>query len=203
MAASFRASTGHPLPERLVDALTAGQRAGGDKRGRQSAALLVVRRGGGYSGFNDRYVDLRVEDHETPIGELSRLLRLHRRFFLDVPLPADREGHEMEPAPVADAPPLGTPRAAWETWVARFKARDWKGLYATQTTAYRATTGLLEFTKEMEEKAGGIVRFLEHASYAGTKIDGDRASVAIRTPGAPRPILFRLEREDGEWRFAE
>lgn len=69
------------LPDRLFSALEAGQEAGGDRRGRQSAALLVVRQGGGYGGFNDRFVDLRVEDHPTPIQELRRLLELHKQFY--------------------------------------------------------------------------------------------------------------------------
>ncbi len=64
------------LATRLVAALAAGQAGGGDARGRQSAALLVVRKEGGYLGFNDRYVDLRVEDHPAPIRELRRLLDL-------------------------------------------------------------------------------------------------------------------------------
>jgi uncharacterized Ntn-hydrolase superfamily protein len=69
------------LAERLVAALAAGQAAGGDRRGQESAALLVVRARGGYSGFNDRYVDLRVDDHPKPIEELRRLLDLHRLYL--------------------------------------------------------------------------------------------------------------------------
>ena len=69
------------LPERLLAALAAGDSAGGDKRGRQSAALLVVREAGGYGGFNDRYIDLRIDDHPQPVGELQRLLGLQRLFF--------------------------------------------------------------------------------------------------------------------------
>jgi uncharacterized Ntn-hydrolase superfamily protein len=61
------------LSDRLLAALVAGDAAGGDKRGRQSAALLVVRDGGGYEGRNDRYIDLRVDDHADPINELVRL----------------------------------------------------------------------------------------------------------------------------------
>ncbi len=80
MEASFLGSSG-PLPERLTAALVAGQAAGGDSRGQQSAALLVVRDKGGYGGFTDRAVDLRVDDHADPIGELGRLLGLHRLFF--------------------------------------------------------------------------------------------------------------------------
>ena len=70
-----------PLAERLIAALKAGDEAGGDKRGRQSAALLVVREAGGYGGFNDRYLDLRVDDHPAPVGELGRLLELHALYF--------------------------------------------------------------------------------------------------------------------------
>lgn len=70
-----------PFPERLLTALAAGDEAGGDKRGRQSAALLVVREGGGYGGLNDRYIDLRVDDHPRPVPELRRLLGLHRLYF--------------------------------------------------------------------------------------------------------------------------
>ena len=69
------------FPERLLTALAAGDAAGGDKRGRQSAALLVVRVEGGYGGLNDRYIDLRIDDHEDPVGELRRLLGLQRLYF--------------------------------------------------------------------------------------------------------------------------
>ena len=73
MAATFKAVPGD-LATRLVFALAAGQAAGGDARGRQSAAVLVVRQGAGYQGLNDRLIDLHVEDHVTPIRELKRLL---------------------------------------------------------------------------------------------------------------------------------
>lgn len=81
MAHAFEASEGRELAERLVGALRAGQAAGGDSRGQQSAALLIVRPEGGYGGFNDRYLDLRVDDHEAPIDELERLLRLHKLYY--------------------------------------------------------------------------------------------------------------------------
>ncbi len=76
------------LAERLVAALAAGQEAGGDRRGQQSAALLVVREGGSYGGFTDRYIDLRVDDHPRPIEELARLLKLWRVYF-QPPRPED------------------------------------------------------------------------------------------------------------------
>ncbi|HET6408980.1 MAG TPA: DUF1028 domain-containing protein [Chthoniobacteraceae bacterium] len=83
MAAAFekaRASGEGELADWMMAALEAGQAAGGDRRGQQSAALLVVRANGGPGRDNDRYIDLRVDDHPTPISELSRLLRLHREF---------------------------------------------------------------------------------------------------------------------------
>jgi uncharacterized Ntn-hydrolase superfamily protein len=80
LVTTFRGARG-TLSDRLVAALAAAQRAGGDKRGQQSAALLVAKPGGGYQGFNDRYVDLRVDDHPAPIDELARLLELHKLYF--------------------------------------------------------------------------------------------------------------------------
>jgi len=80
MARCFEETTGF-LCDRLVAALAAGQAAGGDSRGQQSAALLVVREKGGYSGFNDRFIDLRVDDHPQPIDELRRILLLHKLYL--------------------------------------------------------------------------------------------------------------------------
>jgi uncharacterized Ntn-hydrolase superfamily protein len=88
MAAAFERSI-DPLPERLLAALLAGDRAGGDRRGRQSACLLAVRSGAGYAGFNDRWVDYRVDDHEDPVPRLAELLEIHHLFFDQSP-PDDR-----------------------------------------------------------------------------------------------------------------
>ena len=84
LAESFEASSG-PLAERLLEALAAAQAAGGDKRGQQSAALIVVERDGGYAGLSDSLVDLRVDDHEAPIEELRRLYGLHQQLFGSTP----------------------------------------------------------------------------------------------------------------------
>jgi len=81
LADTFEASTGRPLAERLLDCLAAAQSAGGDRRGQQSASLLVVERDGGYGRMSDVLVDLRVDDHEAPIDELRRLYELHDRLF--------------------------------------------------------------------------------------------------------------------------
>jgi uncharacterized Ntn-hydrolase superfamily protein len=79
--ASIYEETQGDLATRLLAALDAGQAAGGDLRGKQSAALLVVREGGGYGGDNDRVVDLRVDDHPDPIRELVRIRDLHTLYF--------------------------------------------------------------------------------------------------------------------------
>jgi uncharacterized Ntn-hydrolase superfamily protein len=80
MESAWLSSSGE-LADRLLSALTAGDAAGGDRRGRQSAALLVVRPKSGYGGQSDVEVDLRVDDHPAPVGELRRLLDLHRLYF--------------------------------------------------------------------------------------------------------------------------
>ena len=80
MLRAFQTTTG-TLAGRLLAALKAGDRAGGDRRGKQSAALLVVKPAGGYGGLNDRYLDLRVDDNPHPVDELERLTRLWRLYF--------------------------------------------------------------------------------------------------------------------------
>jgi uncharacterized Ntn-hydrolase superfamily protein len=88
MAASFAQAQGD-LPNRLLAVLAAGDRAGGDRRGRQSAAILVVKAGAGYGGFNDRWIDYRVDDHPAPVERLAELLELHRLYF-EKSAPEDR-----------------------------------------------------------------------------------------------------------------
>ncbi|MBT2659647.1 DUF1028 domain-containing protein [Bacillus sp. ISL-45] len=80
MAETFESTAGS-LAHRLLQALNAGQQAGGDSRGQQSAALLVVKEKGGYGGYNDRYIDLRVDDHPEPITELIRIYGLQQLYF--------------------------------------------------------------------------------------------------------------------------
>jgi uncharacterized Ntn-hydrolase superfamily protein len=80
MEATFLQTQGS-LAERLLAALLAGDAAGGDSRGKQSASLLVVKDNGSYGGYNDRFIDLRVDDHEEPVQELTRLLKLHQLYF--------------------------------------------------------------------------------------------------------------------------
>ncbi len=87
LAETFAATAGEPLAARLIACLTAAQAAGGDSRGQQSAALLVVERGGGYAHLSDTLVDLRVDDHARPIEELRRLFGIHQALFGRTPRP--------------------------------------------------------------------------------------------------------------------
>ena len=82
---TFGGSAGRPLAERLLDCLAAAQEAGGDRRGQQAAGLLVVQRDGGYAGLSDVVVDLRVDDHPTPIDELRRIYGIHQLLFGQTP----------------------------------------------------------------------------------------------------------------------
>lgn len=104
MERAFVGSAG-PLALRLLASLEAGEIAGGDRRGRQSAALIVVRESGGYGGFDDRYVDLRADDHPDPLAELRRLYNLweatflgasHVRFSEAFRAQGDEEGRQRE-----------------------------------------------------------------------------------------------------------
>ena len=85
LAETFEATATNPLAERLLDSLDAAQAAGGDSRGQQSTALLVVGPEQGYAGLSDVLVDLRVDDHERPLEELRRLFGLHQELFGQTP----------------------------------------------------------------------------------------------------------------------
>jgi uncharacterized Ntn-hydrolase superfamily protein len=128
LAASFEASTGLPLAERLLEALAAAQLAGGDRRGQQSAAILVVERDGGYASLTDVLVDLRVDDHVQPITELERLYRIHDRLFGRTP----REDW----LPVNDG--------LRDELAARLAALGYTGTFAEQLDAWAGTENLEE-----------------------------------------------------------
>jgi uncharacterized Ntn-hydrolase superfamily protein len=85
LAETFETAAGKPLAERLLDCLVSAQAAGGDKRGQQSAALLVVEKDAGYAGLTDTLVDLRVDDHVSPVEELRRLYGIHQALFGHTP----------------------------------------------------------------------------------------------------------------------
>ena len=81
LAVTFEATAGQSLARRLLECLAAAQLAGGDRRGQQSASLLIVERDGGYARLSDVVVDLRIDDHPHPVDELRRLHGLHDRLF--------------------------------------------------------------------------------------------------------------------------
>jgi uncharacterized Ntn-hydrolase superfamily protein len=115
LAETFERSKGS-LADRLMAALKAGQAGGGDKRGMQSAALLVVRKNGGYLGANDRFVDIRVYDAPNPIAELERLLSLHKLHFF----PSEKTDLVIiSPAIVAQLEPilLSEPSGQADKWL--------------------------------------------------------------------------------------
>jgi len=85
LAETFEAHAELRLPQRLLESLAAAQAAGGDRRGQQSASLLVVEKNAGYAGLSDTLVDLRVDDHERPIDELRRLYAIHELLFGKAP----------------------------------------------------------------------------------------------------------------------
>jgi uncharacterized Ntn-hydrolase superfamily protein len=121
LAESFERSSGS-LADRLMAALKAGQAGGGDKRGMQSAALLVVRKNGGYLGANDRFIDIRVYDAPDPIAELERLLALHKlHFFPSQP----RDLIPITPAIVAQLEPIlmKEPVNQQEKWLSQRQGR--------------------------------------------------------------------------------
>ena len=80
MAEAFKTAPGD-FGQRLIACLAAAEAAGGDRRGKQSAALIIVRKGWGYGGMNDRYRDIRVDDHEDPVAELARVYEAHKKIF--------------------------------------------------------------------------------------------------------------------------
>ncbi|MBZ5733317.1 DUF1028 domain-containing protein [Nocardioides sp. TRM66260-LWL] len=130
-----------PLEQRLFAALAAGDAAGGDSRGRQSAALLVVRDGAGYGGLDDIAVDLRVDDHADPIGELARLMELQELY-----LTASREDEKV---PVDDAL-----RAELEAFATAGGHRDFLAWVGTENHEMRVAPDL----SWIDERILAIVR---------------------------------------------
>jgi uncharacterized Ntn-hydrolase superfamily protein len=116
LADTFMNSQGD-LAERLSLALAAGQKAGGDRRGMQSAGLYIAKEGGGYGGFNDRFVDIRVDDHQDPITELRRILVLWRlQFYRTKPgnlAPIEGETREFIYGLLAEKGYYSGPRDGW------------------------------------------------------------------------------------------
>jgi uncharacterized Ntn-hydrolase superfamily protein len=129
MAEAFGAGAGLRLAERMMEALRAAQREGGDRRGMEAAGLLVARPGGGYGGTHDRAVDLRVDHHDDPIEELARILDLHRLYF-DRPREEDLlEADAALEAEIAEAlRSLGRPGEGVPVWDALWDYMGWENL---------------------------------------------------------------------------
>jgi uncharacterized Ntn-hydrolase superfamily protein len=126
MSRTFEQHVHGDLAERVLEALASGQAAGGDRRGQQSAALLVVRKNGGYGGRNDRYIELRVDDHRQPIDELRRILQLWRVYF-ETPNP--RELLLLTPDLILEIQSRlsVTPTGSWDAGT-RMALRTWAGV---------------------------------------------------------------------------
>jgi uncharacterized Ntn-hydrolase superfamily protein len=136
MAAAFRASKGD-LSGRLVTALTAGEKAGGDKRGKQASALYIVRPKGGYGGMNDVLVDLRVDDHPQPVIELRRLLDRRDLYFGTSP---DSEKLKIEGAVLLELKRLMASRGFYQGDV----SSPWDGATEKALDAFIATENFEE-----------------------------------------------------------
>jgi len=154
MAEAFRGAAG-PLPERIMEALRAAQREGGDRRGQESAALLVAKPGGGYGGTHDRYIDLRVDHHEAPIEELARLLELHRFYFRR---PADADLVAADPALEAEIGELlvslGKRSPDQDLWDALFDYMGWENLEERWVGPGRIDPQVLEYLRR-DARGGG------------------------------------------------
>jgi uncharacterized Ntn-hydrolase superfamily protein len=145
MEKSFLGSAGKPLAERLLLALAAGDAAGGDSRGRQSAALLVCRAKGGYNGFTDRAVDVRVDDHADPFRELARLVGMgvvndfwNRGWtaFLEKRFPEALKA-QVEATARAEAWPGMLPEVVYDLAVIRLASGDRQGALEAARRALR------------------------------------------------------------------
>lgn len=145
MAKVFETATGE-LADRLVDALEAGQAAGGDRRGQQSAAVLVVRAGGGYGGHNDRYLDLRVDDDPKPIERIRALVDLHHLYF-KTPIPTEMVAIEGE---------LAREAQRILTWAGYYDGPIDGEYDDTTRQAMRALVGRENFEQRFDEENGLI-----------------------------------------------
>ena len=201
MAAAFERAKG-PLAERLVAALAAGQEAGGDKRGRQSAALMVARRFGGYRGKDDRYIDIRVEDHPRPIEELARLLVKRRGFLPEPPVPKRVAGLIREPRVGTQLRPSA--RETWLRWKGLHAHRDWQGiraLCAPNWTLEGKGDGTLADLEKAERSPTTPQAKARRGVYLGTAFEGDRAKLHFAVRGEAQPVLVLLVKHEGAWRI--
>jgi uncharacterized Ntn-hydrolase superfamily protein len=157
MAGSFEATAGSDLrlAERLVEALRAAQREGGDRRGQEAAGLLIASPGGGYGGTNDRAVDLRVDHHERPIEELARILDLHRLYFLrprEEDLIVADGALEAEIADLLRG--LGKLEEGTDLWDSLSDYMGWENLEERWAGPGRIDPSVLEYLRDHAARAG-------------------------------------------------
>jgi len=153
MAEAFQASDGLPLAERMIEALRAAQREGGDRRGQEGAGLYVAKPGGGYGGNNDRYVDLRVDHHDEPIEELARILVLHHLYFQ-----RPEESEVIDTDPALEAEIRGHLKALGklqddDVWPSLHVYMDWENLEERWCEPGRIDPKVLEYLRR--HAAGG------------------------------------------------
>ena len=167
MATGFESASGD-LGDRMLASLEAGQEAGGDRRGRQSAALYVVKRKGGYSGFNDRFRDLRVDDHATPIQELKRIYAVHKGIF------RDRSGGR---------------RAAR---VARLRSAAWEAVAAQEDDLVKLSDTIwrhAEISLEERRSASDLSGYLEANGFAVERGVAGMPTAFVATWGSGEPVI--------------
>src|SRR5918996_1587485 len=155
MAEAFGAAGG-PLAERLLEALGAAQREGGDRRGQESAVLLVAKPGGGYGGNHDRYIDLRVDHHNEPIEELARLLDLHQLYLQrpseDEVVPVDAK---LEAEIGRHLTHLGKRSRGQDLWDALFDYMGWENLEERWVGKGRIDQRVLDYLRQHARGKGG------------------------------------------------
>jgi len=154
MARSFEDTKGMPLAERMLFALRAAQREGGDRRGQEAAGLYVAKPGGGYGGNHDRHVDLRVDHHDEPIEELARLLELHHLYFQR---PEESELIEVDDALEAEIAShletLGKLREHADVWADLAEYMAWENLEERWAGPGRIDPRVLEYVRR-QARAG-------------------------------------------------
>ena len=155
MAEAFGTATGS-LAERMLEALRVAQREGGDRRGQESAAILVAKPGGGYGGNHDRYIDLRVDHHREPIAELTRLFDLHRLYLQR---PSEEDVMDASPALEAEIGDhlhmLGKRAADQDVWDALFDYMAWENLEERWVGRGQVDARVLEYLRRHAQRKGG------------------------------------------------